>query len=515
MQHLLNRAELTELVFRHKLKIIFVPAIIFAMTIGIILFYPRKYRSEARLFLQMGRESLAIDPTATTGPSTSLIQANREEEVKSALEVIASRGVISQVVDRLGPEYVLSGGDSQEETGEPNRILKKVSEAIDLVMKTLKSIDPISDREAAIIEIEKNLSVGAERYSMVLAATLDAESPAAAQRILDSLVEVYQAEHLRIHRNAESGAFLADQRDLLRKQYLEAQQRVKEAKNSFGVASLAGRRNNLEAQLQSIELNQIQTRQEYTATKARIGEIESQLTAIPEREKSSEKSIPNEGADLLRKELYTNQMRLMEYKSRLIDSHPLVVATSRQVDEGQRLLNEQGAQRQETVDDINPIYRSLALERRQLESVLAGLTARTEALDQQHGEISNALERFSQQEIELVQLEHDEQIARDKFLQYTNNLEQARVDEALEKNNVSSVSVAQSATLAEKPVSPSKALVLLGGMFMAVASVLVMILISESLNDRIRNESDLARTVGLPVLAAFTENNQNRRVLIR
>lgn len=513
MAHQFTTAELSEIAFRHKYKIVFVPLIIGLLTIAMIVFFPRTYRSEARLFLQLGRESVAIDPTATTGPSAALIQNNRDEEVKSALQVIGSRGIISQVVDRLGEDYVNNGPAGEKKT--PNPIIESVKEGVGRVIGVLKMIDPISAREDAIIEIEKNFAVGAERNSMVLTATYDSKSPEAAQKILDTMIEVYQAEHLRIHRNADSGAFLAEQRDRLRNQYMIAQENLKEAKKRFGISSLNGRRNNLEAQIQSIELSQIQTRQELTAAEAKIRDIETQLSSIPERELSSEKSIPNEGADLLRKELYTNQMTLMQLKSRLIDNHPLVVATSRQVEEGKRLLDEQGGQRQETVEDINPIFRALNLDRRQQESVVAGLTARAEALEAQHAKLRTDLEEFGQHEIELVQLEQDEQIARDKYLQYTNNLEQSRVDEALEKGNISSVSVAQSATLANKPISPSKLLVLLGGAFMAIASVVGMIVASEKLNDKVRSERDLAQSVGLPVLAILDENNSNRRILVR
>jgi len=513
MAHQFTTAELSEIAFRHKYKIVLIPLIVGLLTIAMVVFFPRTYRSEARLFLQLGRESVAIDPTATTGPSTALIQSNRDEEVKSALQVIGSRGIISQVVDRLGEDYVRNGPPGEEIT--PNPIVASIKDGIGRAVGVLKMIDPISDREDAVIEVEKNFSVGAERNSMVLTATYDSKSPEAAQKILDTMVEVYQAEHLRIHRNAESGAFLAEQRDLLRVKYMAAQEDLKEAKKKYGIASLNGRRSNLEAQLQSIELNQIQTRQELTTAEAKIRDIESQLSSIPERELSTEKSIPNEGADLLRKELYTNQMTLMQLKSRLIDNHPLVVATSRQVDEGKRLLDEQGGQRQETVEDINPIFRTLNLDRRQQESILAGLTARAGALDVQHAKMRSDLEEFGQHEVELVQLEQDEQIARDKYLQYTNNLEQSRVDEALEKGNISSVSIAQSATLAEKPISPSKLLVLLGGAFMALASVVGMIVVSEKLNDKIRSERDLSQSVALPVLAILDENKINRRILVR
>ena len=46
-------------------------------------FLPRKYESEAKLFLRLGRESVALDPTATTG-ATMQIQETRDDEIDSA-----------------------------------------------------------------------------------------------------------------------------------------------------------------------------------------------------------------------------------------------------------------------------------------------------------------------------------------------------------------------------------------------------------------------------------------------
>ena len=138
-----------------------------------------------------------------------------------------------------------------------------------------------------------------------------------------------------------------------------------------------------------------------------------------------------------------------------------------------------------------------------------------EALAKQHNELLASLETFNRQVIELTQLEHAEQIARDKYLQYSNSLEQARIDKALEDGKISSVSVAQKATLAEKPVSPSKVLVLLGGAFMAFSSVIGLIFLSEKMNDRIRNEGDLMSSLGLPVLATIPDSSQYKRLLAR
>jgi polysaccharide biosynthesis protein PslE len=508
-----GRAEILEILFRNKAKIFFFPLIVFALTIAALLFLPRKYRSESKLFLQTGRESVGLDPTATMGPASALMQSNRDEEVKSALQVVGSRGVIAQVVDKLGPEFVLNGPVDSD--APPSLVTAKLKEAIGTVVGIIKSIDPISDREEAIIEVEKNLNVHAERASMVIQVQYEAESPKQAQMVLDMLVEVYQAEHLRIHRNKQSGEFLADQRDLLLAQFKQAQDDVKNAKNRFGISSIDGRRQTLETRLQAIELDKTSNLQTLSNSKARQQALRDQLVSLPERETSSQKSMPNEGADLLRKELFTNQAKLMDQKSRLSSTHPLYVATSQQVEEAKRLVDAQENQRKETTDDISPIYRTVALNLKQQESETIGFEARQKVLEAQHVEITQALENFNRNVIELTQLEHAQRIAEDKYLQYSNNLEQARVDEALESGKVSSVSVAQSATFSEKPVSPSKLLVLVGGAFMAFSLVVGTIFLGEKFNDRIRSEVDLSNSLGLPVFAMIEESPMNKRILAR
>lgn len=520
MNGIISKSELIELIFRHKLKIIFIPIAVMAMTIAVMLFFPRQYRSEAKLFLQIGRQSLGIDATANLGSSAGLVQSNRDEEVKSALQVIISRGVISQVVEKLGPEFVLNGidpndPDQEGEQKKKNAILASIQGSVGQVLGILKSIDPVSPKEDAVMKVESGLKVGAERNSMVLNATFDAMSPKAAQKVLDTLITVYQSEHLRIHRNRQSGSFLSTEREKLLEQYTNVQQKVKQLKNESGISSIEGRRTSIEARIQMIEMEKIQNLQNLTSSRARIEDLKTQLVSIPERETSSQKSIPNGGADLLRKELYTSQIRMMDLKSRLAPDHPQLVATNKQVEEARRLVDDQDNARQETVDDINPIYRALSLELRQQESVVAGLNAKQKELQTQYAEHMTNLECFNQHAIDLTKLEQEEQIARDKYLQYTNSFEQALTDEALETSKISSVSVAQNATLAERPVSPSKPLLLLGGLFLSVSGVLGLVFLSEKMNDRIRSESDLSNLLDLPVLVTIPDSVQHRQLLAR
>ncbi|MEO8268894.1 MAG: hypothetical protein ABI557_04180, partial [Aureliella sp.] len=46
--------------------------------------WPKQYESEAKLMIRVGRESVALDPSATTS-QTLMLQKTQEEEVNSAL----------------------------------------------------------------------------------------------------------------------------------------------------------------------------------------------------------------------------------------------------------------------------------------------------------------------------------------------------------------------------------------------------------------------------------------------
>src|SRR6188768_2366672 len=73
---------------RHKKKAI--SFFVGVMTLGVLaaFFMPKTYRSEGKLLLRLGRENMAIDPTAAVGSSSIVMpQQTRESEILSVLEV--------------------------------------------------------------------------------------------------------------------------------------------------------------------------------------------------------------------------------------------------------------------------------------------------------------------------------------------------------------------------------------------------------------------------------------------
>ena len=370
-----------ELVFRHKKKILICPLIALILGTLVLIYCPRTYRSEAKLFLRVGRETVALDPTASTGQTITMQQNDRKDEIKSAVELIKSRGVISQAVDELGADVVL--GDAGPSDKQPGAVSQLLSAVLKPIVAYIKSMDPVSDREEAIILVERHLSVDAERESTLVVVQYDASSPQLAQKVCDKIVQVYQQAHMRIHRNEESQPFFTQQQEMLRKQLDGSLEALRQAKDEMGLANIADRRATLEKQFGDVELARLDTEQQLATSQARVADLEKQVGKLPDRMVSSKRSVPNAGADLLREELYTLQMKAMDLQARYSDDHPLVQAIKQQVADAQKIVDARSEHEMETTEDVNPIHRDLSLELKQQQNIVAGYQSRLAELDKQ------------------------------------------------------------------------------------------------------------------------------------
>lgn len=451
--------ELLRTFYRHKKKAIFCVASIMALATLVLLYAPRTYRSEARLFLQVGRESVRLDPTATTGKTIALQQSGRDNEIATAIEVMKSRAIVEKAVDQLTPEVVLGWGGSADGKSEPNQVADTVMAPLNYVVGAIKNIDPISPREEAIIQIMRNLEVDAEFDSTVIVLTYDAETPQLAQQVMTSLVDSFRTEHVRLHRTTGSKPFFEEQRASLEGSLKQSEEKLRDAKNKMGVGSIEARRSTLEQHLSTVELRRKSAIQQIAAAEARIKALQAHTDAMPERLHTSTRKMPNTGTDALRAQLYTVQVKLLDLESKYSADHPLVTSARDQMKEAEEMLKGEVAEREETVDSLNENHRTLTLDLAQAESQLAGLEAEMTELNSQREQAVGDLKKLNEFEVELEQLERDRTLAKSNFFQYAEALEQARMDEALDAQAISNVNQAQAPTLSEKPVSPSKLMV--------------------------------------------------------
>lgn len=448
---------------RQRKAILVIPLVVIALGALFLVFCPRTYQSEARLLLRVGRESVGIDPAATTGQTMQLYTADRKDEVKSTQDVFQSQSVVSQVVDRLGIDVVLG----KDGGGDRNIVAKLIGLPIGLVSSMLDGLDPVSEREQAINHVMRHLKVTAEPQAAIVVVKYRASTPQLAHEVCQTVVDVGREHHMRVYRSEQSPSFFTEQQERLREQLDSALESLRNAKDKMGLASTEQRRVTLEAQFSAIGLDRLTTNQELATSEARLADLNTQLDAIPERLISSRRSVPNQGRDLMRDQLFGLQVKSMELQARYSDTHPMVLAVKDQLKEAEKVLAEQANERVETTNDINHVYRELSLEMKKEQSIVAGLKARLVELDQQKEGVLAELRTVNGHDLEIDQLTRAADLAREKYLQYARTMEEARMDRELASAEISSIGLVQSATISEKPIVPSRRITAAGTLLLA------------------------------------------------
>jgi uncharacterized protein involved in exopolysaccharide biosynthesis len=303
----------------HKRRALGFFAIAIALIVTGLLVCPRKYMSEAQLFVRVGRESIGLDPTATTGP-TSPVNKSRENEITSVLDIIESRVILERVVDRLGPRLILDGVPD-EATWSADGTRQSVAS---------RSGGSALLREKAITHLSGEIETVHTKKSNVIGVGYRDRSPELAQHVLKTFIAEFQAVHIGASRTNRSAAFFKEQSELLHGQFSAASKLLNEAKDKINVVSVDRRRTSLQDHLGAIEAAMLTTRADLDATEAEILGLAETLRRLPKTALTEEVTgSPNGAASTTRKRLHELELREQELLTRYTENHPLVLAIHR------------------------------------------------------------------------------------------------------------------------------------------------------------------------------------------
>lgn len=511
----LNLRDMLERVWRNRDNIFVFQLLTIVLTLFVILFWPRTYASEAQLFLQRGHESVGLDPTAATGQTIALQQSGRDGEIKTAIEVLSSRGLIEPVVETIGPAVVLGQeGLSGTEERKGNPIASFIKNGVGWAVSQVRKIDPASDFERAVVAIERNLMIDAQRKSEVIRVVYQSDSPELAQHVVQHIVDEYTRKHPELHRTKGSTKFFEDQSARLSDEFQSVSDRLSAAKNEIGLVSIGEQTKILEERLGDVRSEILNTKRLLHAANATNDDLRNQLTRIPERLPSAEVSKPNHAADLQSESLFDLRIRLSEAESRFTPQHPAVIALRESFSVAQAAHNKQSARREEVSDDINPVYEKLTMSLTENKAEVAGLLATAKELKVQEEECLAAISGLNENSIAISMLEVEANTAKYKLSTYGSSLEDARVNEERQSQNMSSVKVSQPATLQEKPVAPSKPIVAIVGAMMCLAGSLLIALLSIQSDDTLISPYALASNLrDVPVLGSLPRSRSFSKVL--
>gem|GEM_PF-1079599 len=445
----LTLADLVTAVLRRRGAILLTFLVVVGLGLVLYKFLPRKYGSEGRLYVQVGRANSSLDPTANTKPIS--IQDSRETEVRSVLELARSQAVLRQVVDEVGAEAILQSGwklpfqfPSLFSGGNPDP--GGMSAAEYAVQK---------QRELAVKELQGELSIGLEKNTSVISLFGTAGNPKLAQAIVENIMQATQQKHVEVHATAVSRRFFQQEFDRQKQELDLAIEALRDFRNRHGFLSVDAARATEQSVLDKLELQLIDVDAELAQVQGRTDELELKLEEIPEM-----LSTPIEGKERLSTERALSDMFLLETeRAKLLatysEEHPKVVQITEQLKSLRQELETLPEERTELTAVPNKTYENVKTELVSATAALEGLEGRRETLQRQRRECGLRLQELNQLDVESQLLQRDIDVARRQLEVYIQKQGEAEVLDQLDKERISDVVIAQPAVLMVKHVSPN------------------------------------------------------------
>jgi uncharacterized protein involved in exopolysaccharide biosynthesis len=480
--------DISLILLRHKKKVLSSIVLAMALAVTAIIFWPRNYASEAKLFVQVGRESVSLDPTATTG-QVMPISVSRETEVNSVLEMLRSRVMIEKLVDEIGPDVILrSAAPNAPSSPQKSSMLSSLASMIDL--------DPVGDREKAVSRVVKQLDVAVEKKSDVITVSGTAKSPELAQLIVAKFVDIYLDAHVQMHRTAGSQGFFTEQTAVLQKQMNEALAKLCTAKNELGVVSVETQRQLIKEETVEIENKLALSRAALAASRDKVEALRQRVSGLPERLPTAEtQGFPNAAADNMRQDLYQLEIREAELATRFGDKFPALAAVRAQIEAAKKPLGKEEPKRTQQTTTVNLVHDQLQLNLLNEETNVASLNAETQSLDGQLAKMHDRVRFLNENEAQISKLEQEVSLCKANYTTYSEKSEQSRIDAALQNGRITNVNVIQPANLTAKPVSPKKLLLLVagvvGGLALGIGVALFAEFFGSTFNTSIRADERL------------------------
>jgi uncharacterized protein involved in exopolysaccharide biosynthesis len=469
---------------RHVWLMVGVAALVMGGFVAYVYLAPRAYRSQAKVYIGLGRQNTVLDPTtALDSPSpVTAIPMTRDAEMNSIIEILKSRDVLTQVVDAIGPQAILGRSVTTREAVADTRTWANGRDDRSWAQQEVAGpSDPgerTDDRYKALLALQKALDAENVRKSDVLQITYDGPDPDVARKVVGKVLDLFLARYADLNRASGSTSFISEQTARLAKDLHDAEERLHalQVEGQFGSAD--GQRVIHETRIGRLEDEMLKTRGEMAAARAEVAGLRQELQgSATTRLASTARGPADSGLDTMRLRLFELKLKLTEMLERRSANDPDV-----------RLLRQQIAQAAQIIEREEV---SLALAK--VEPRLRSLEAQEQVLTNQLAGEREKLRAFADYQLKVQRAKRDVELQDAYYRKAKVALQTADVEQELNARRLSNLKVVQHPTFDVKPIRPRR-LVLLGtGAVIAVlAAVAAAALVEFARSTRLTSLPELA-----------------------
>ena len=183
-------ASVMQSLWRQKFKALLFALLLMTLVVVTLILTPKKYESVGKLFVQVGRGGVTLDPTATTSETISVLES-RDSEINSVIDVLQSRGVL---------ELVLEQDNLEEEILKTSSIFENIEFPKIPLISTPdgdEQYENFKRRDRAVKKFQDALSVRTPRKAATITIACHTESAELSKKLVEVLIETYIEQHVK------------------------------------------------------------------------------------------------------------------------------------------------------------------------------------------------------------------------------------------------------------------------------------------------------------------------------
>ena len=464
------------LFFKHQVLVASVFLSIVVLAVGYFLFiYEPRFQAKAILMVKFGWENFSQD---FSKESRRVPTVSQGEVINSEVRILQSRDLKDRVVNTLKPETLY-----------PQLIQHPVP--------------GLSNHDAAVFMIEKDLTVTPGKGNMIEVAMSGGNSARGAA-IVNQLVNYYIEKRSEIYKDPKSTFFLEKKAEEFRQKLYDTEAALRAFREETNIVAFDEQRTALLKQQSDLLYIYNNVVNDVAGMEKTIKELDRQLNSIPKYSQTSETALSYRIRETEQKILelrLKEQDLLAKYKedNRLIENVRESLKLTEAFMDRQRKV--------EMAQVMDPVWASVYKDYLKATADQDGHKAKRGMLEQQLLELGKEMQTFEgleQRHKELVRTVVDNE---EKYKQYRQRLEEAKIYDELERQKMTSVSIVQNASESAIPVNPQRPLFILIPAVLAVGILgsLGITYLLELLNHRISTPAEAEKRLGIPVLVTIRE----------
>src|ERR1017187_2003711 len=451
--------------FRHKWAMVFTFLAVMVAATAYCLLATEYYESESDLYVNFGRDtSSPVNPPSGVGQAEATF--DQRPILNSLIQMLTSGSLVDEVITEIG--------------------LKKLYPGI--VASPPSRGTPLGAAERRMIK--HDLKVHVAQNANIIQVIYDHPNPELAAKTANLLVNKFIARELAVLRDPQSN-FLQEQLEQYHTKLVQSEAALDEFSKQTGISSLDEERTLLLKRRADIESSLANNQAQVTELENRKQVLQSELAKLPPNVVFADEDDASQ----------SQLVQLQVQRQALLNNYRADSQTVQDLETQIQKLTDLHAGGQTRVSKQMPSvsHQDIEVDLNRAESQLPGIQEAQSTLQQQRADVVRRVAALDGQNTKLQDLERQDQIDDLNYRTYNQYFEQARIGEDLNKHKITTISVIEPATPADRSTYPkdSRILPISGGVAVVLAFLIAFFLegLDEPLNLPVQVEDALKLTV--------------------